>query len=70
MYATYYFCSPSFISRTSRQNVGWTVISFIQCIFALNWSKEIKPHAIFFHRRNANMPKLSRVLPKQIKAVI
>ena len=32
MYATYYFWPSSFISRTGRQNVGWMIINFVQCI--------------------------------------
>ena len=45
MYATYYFWPPSIISRTSRQNVEWTVISFVQCSFTASvssiWKKTL-----------------------------
>ena len=36
-------------------------------MYSVNWSKYVKPHAHFVHRRNVNMSKLSRLFKKEIK---
>ena len=36
-------------------------------MYNVNWSKYVKPHVHFFHRRNVNMSKLSHLFKKEIK---
>ena len=52
MYATYYFWPPGFISRTSHQNVGWTVISSVQCIYTTCLSGSIWHQRQTYRRLN------------------